>query len=313
MGAEGGHWSACTHIKLYGMNFAAFFARHLAYGLKPKSVLEFGCGLGTTTDFLARFVPGGSNVVCVEPEAMIGEVFGEGSAKGFPDRPVQLSMLSFNPDAKNCSDALFHPKMEFELVLSLEVAEHIPSEFESELVKRLAMATTKYLVFSAARPGQGGTGHLKGSMHNRTWWIEQFTNAERGEGRGKLKVLPQLSRGIRYITGWDRAYDFGTNLIAFGAPGVKDIEEIPQLAHDCSFLPRRIGHFVYGDADDRKYATEHNMSEYLELERPCKYEGTSDYETAQMTHRLWVEGQAQALWPELDLLIRRVRKRELKC
>merc|ERR1712194_321484 len=123
----------------------------------------------------------------------------------------------------------------FELVLSLEVAEHIPPEFQEELISRLAAATKKYLVFSAARPGQGGTGHIDESMHKRDWWIERFTSADRGTNAGKLHLLPQLSRGIRYITGWDRAYDFGTNLIAFGAPGVEDIVEIPQIAHDCSF------------------------------------------------------------------------------
>jgi len=316
MGTEGGEWSACTHIQIYGMNFASFFARHLAYGLKPKSVLEFGCGLGTTSDFLARFVPGGSNVVCVEPEAMLGEVFGEGSAQTFPNRPLQLSMLSFAPEARNCSDALYNPEMKFELVLSLEVAEHVPPEFTDELIQRLATATTKYLVFAAARPGQGGTGHIDESMHNRDWWIERFTSADRGPNAGKLHLLPQLSRGIRYVTGWaDRAYDFGTNLIAFGAPGVEDIIEIPQIAHDCSFYSRLIGKQVHGDKADKDYAEKHNMSLYLEIERPCddwnKKEKTLEEYNNKRAY--WVEGQAQALWPELDLLIRRVKSGELKC
>ena len=163
LGSDGGHWSACTHIQIYGTNFAAFFARHLAYGIQPKTVLEFGCGLGTTSDFLARFVPGGSKVVCVEPEAMLGEVFA--GSKWFPQRPIQLAMLSFAPEAKSCSDKLFSTEMQFELVLSLEVAEHVPPEHTAELIERLARATSKYLVFSAARPGQGGTDRFDDSMH----------------------------------------------------------------------------------------------------------------------------------------------------
>ncbi len=314
MGGKGGEWSACTHIKVYGMNFASFFARHLAYGLKPKSVLEFGCGLGTTSDFLARFVPGGSKVVCVEPEAMLGEVFGEGSAQAFPIRPLQLSMLSFAPEAQTCSDSLYNPRMEFELVLSLEVAEHVPPEFTDELIRRLATATTKYLVFAAARPGQGGTGHIDESMHDREWWIDRFQNADRGPGAGKLRLLPQLSRGMRYVTAWsERAYDFGTNLIAFGAPGVDDIEEIPQIAHDCSLngIQKKI---ISGDPADTNYAKKHNLTMSFELERPCDQEQT-DEEGKKYTEKRanWVEGHAQALWPELDLLIRRVRKGELKC
>lgn len=315
MGNEGGHWSACTHMQVYGMNFASFFARHLAYGLKPKSVLEFGCGLGTTSDFLARFVPGGSKVVCVEPEAMLGEVYGQGSSQTFPHRPMQLSMLSFSPEAKRCSDALFTPQMEFELVLSLEVAEHVPPEFTDELIQRLATATTKYLVFSAARPGQGGTGHIDESSHDRDWWIERFTNADRGPGTGKLHVLPQLSRGIRHVTGWDRAYDFGTNLIAFGAPGVEDIIEIPQIAHDCTFNPPwRVGPQIFGDKNDLDYATKNKLPLYLDIKRPCEVPKTEEERKAYFDQRrYWIEGQAQALWPELDLLIRRVQSQELKC
>lgn len=315
MGGNGGEWSACTHVKIYGMNFASFYARHLAYGLKPKSVLEFGCGLGTTSDFLARFVPGGSKVVCVEPEAMLGEVFGEGSAQTFPLRPLQLSMLSFAPEARKCSDALYNPEMKFELVISHEVAEHVPPKYTDELIQRLAMATTKYLIFSAARPGQAGTGHIDESMHDRDWWIERFTNENRGPGAGKLHVLPQLSRSIRYVTSYDeRAYDLGTNLIAFGAPGVEDIEEIPQIAYDCGFNPRPLDKILVGDAADKMYAATHNLSAHLVLERPCPYITNEDERKKYTTKRAhFVEGQAQALWPELDLLIRRVKRGEIKC
>ena len=315
MGGKGGEWSACTHVKLYGMNFASFYARHLAYGLKPKSVLEFGCGLGTTSDFLARFVPGGSKVVCVEPEAMLGEVFGEGSAQTFPHRPLQLSMLSFAPEARHCSDALYNPEMKFELVITHEVAEHVPAEYTDELIRRLATATTKYLIFSAARPGQGGTGHLDESMHDREWWIERFTSQDRGPDAGKLHLLPQLSRGIRYVTAYlDRGYDLGTNLIAFGAPGVEDIEEIPQIADDCEFNPRPMGAQVVGDPADKEYAAKHNLPPHLNLKRKCptwttEEEGKKYYE--KRAHL--IEGHAQALWPELDLLIRRVKRGEIKC
>eukprot|EP00957_Ditylum_brightwellii_P152379 11600746-Ditylum_brightwellii.AAC.1 len=205
--------------------------------------------------------------------------------------------------------------MKFELVLSLEVAEHVPPEYTDELIQRLATATTKYLVFAAARPGQGGTGHIDESMHDRNWWIERFTNANRGPGEGKLHLLPQLSRGIRYVTGYpDRSYDFGTNLIALGAPGVEDVDKIPQIAHDCSFNAKRTGKLVYGDAEDQKYAEKHNLPMHLELERSCNQDQTEEEKISydEKRHNL-VEGHAQALWPELDLLIRRVQRGELKC
>ncbi len=267
--------------------------------------------IGTTSDFLARFVPGagGSKVVCVEPEAMLGEVFA--GSEWFPQRPIQLAMMSFAPEAKSCSDKLFSTEMQFELVLSLEVAEHVPPEHTAELIERLARATSKYLVFSAARPGQGGTGHIDDSSHSREWWIDQFTSADRGEGKGKLRLLPQLSRGLRYVTSYtERAYDFGTNIIALGAPGVEDITAIPQIAHDCFFHTSRMTNKeVYGDAADKAYALEHNLPTYLELERPCALPSEED----KKKRVNWIEGQTQALWPELDLLIRRVKSGELKC
>mmetsp|Transcript_27370 Transcript_27370/g.40412 ORF Transcript_27370/g.40412 Transcript_27370/m.40412 type:complete len:429 (-) Transcript_27370:16-1302(-) len=326
MGSSGGEWSACTHIEKYGVNFAAFFARHLAFGLQPKSVLEFGCGLGTTSDYLARFVPnGGSKVVCIEPEPMLGEVL---NVRQFPHRPLQLSMLSFAPEAQSCANALYShsssssssrnskSSMQFDLVLSLEVAEHVPPEFQSQLIQRLAAATSKYLVFSAARPDQKGTGHLDESSKSRTWWIEHFEK----EG---LVYLPQLSRALRRVTATpERAYDLGKNLIAMGrVPAGVDIEEIPELAHDCLFYPKFNLNFrkmngtmakQYDDKEEQEYIAKHpekQMPPYLTLEQPCPFPTDEQMEKRQ----LWVEGQTQALWPELDLLIRQVKSGQLKC
>lgn len=243
----------------------------------------------------------------------MGEVFGEGSSVGFPLRPVQLSMMSFDPEARACADELFSPEMRFDLVLSLEVAEHVPPAFTGELIQRLAKATAKYLVFSAARPGQGGTGHIDESMHNRTWWIDSFTNADRGGGMGKLRYLPQLSRAMRHVTAYqERAYDLGTNLIALGAPGVEDVPDIPQIAHDCAFgqqVATSAG-VIEGDAMEKAYIEKHHLPQSLEVARPCP---PAESKEERLRRRYSVEGQAMALWPELDLLIRRVRSNELAC
>ncbi|KAL3912049.1 MAG: hypothetical protein SGARI_001349 [Bacillariaceae sp.] len=299
MGAEGGAWSACTHLQRYGMNFMPFLARHLAFGLQPKSVLEFGCGLGTMSDFLARFVPGGSQVVCVEPEPMLGEVFAQD--KPFPYRPLQLAMYSFAKETAGCSNSLFSTDMGFELVVSLEVAEHVPSEYTPELIRRLTAATSKYLVFAAARPGQGGTGHIDESMHDREWWIEQFTKT------GKLLYLPQLTLNMRWLTARpERAYDLGKNVIAFGALGVVDVPEVPQLAHDCFWNPTILHGDRTSDTDiEIQLAKQHGMNATIDIPK-CPAQDQS-------IRKRWVEGQQQALWPDLDLLERRVKSGQLKC
>jgi SAM-dependent methyltransferase len=59
----------------------------------------------------------------------------------------------------------------FDLALCLEVAEHLPPERADGLVADLC-SLSKRVVFSAAIPGQGGTGHV-----NEQWpayWVERF-------------------------------------------------------------------------------------------------------------------------------------------
>ena len=48
----------------------------------------------------------------------------------------------------------------FDLVQSLEVAEHIEAQFADQFVRNLARHAAKYLLFSAAVPGQGGEYHV---------------------------------------------------------------------------------------------------------------------------------------------------------
>ncbi len=48
----------------------------------------------------------------------------------------------------------------YELTFCLELAEHLPKDQADVLCTILADSTNKTLVFSAATPGQGGSGHL---------------------------------------------------------------------------------------------------------------------------------------------------------
>ena len=49
---------------------------------------------------------------------------------------------------------------EYDWVMSLEVAEHVPAEYESTLVDNLARPAREGIVFSWATPGQGGFHHV---------------------------------------------------------------------------------------------------------------------------------------------------------
>lgn len=59
----------------------------------------------------------------------------------------------------------------FDLVLCLEVAEHLPESCATDLVGSL-VALGPCVLFSAAVPGQGGTGHVNEQWPS--WWIARF-------------------------------------------------------------------------------------------------------------------------------------------
>ena len=49
---------------------------------------------------------------------------------------------------------------EHDLVLCLEVGEHIPKEYEQTFIDNLCNASREWLILSWAIPGQGGDGHV---------------------------------------------------------------------------------------------------------------------------------------------------------
>lgn len=59
----------------------------------------------------------------------------------------------------------------FDLVMCLEVAEHLPKHAaHNALLATLAKSTDSVLIFSAAQPGQPGTGHI--NPQPQSYWIE---------------------------------------------------------------------------------------------------------------------------------------------
>jgi hypothetical protein len=60
-----------------------------------------------------------------------------------------------------------------DLVMCLEVAEHLPKRDALNcLLPTLIQSTENMIVFSAAQPGQEGTGHV--NLQPQFYWIEQF-------------------------------------------------------------------------------------------------------------------------------------------
>jgi SAM-dependent methyltransferase len=62
----------------------------------------------------------------------------------------------------------------FDLAYCFEVAEHLPPQLGQRLVRYLA-ELAPLVIFTAAQPGQGGTGHINEQPKN--YWVEQFQKA----------------------------------------------------------------------------------------------------------------------------------------
>ena len=109
--------------------------------LNPKSVIDIGCGVGTWT---AQFLRNGASTVL-----------------GVDGDYVDRKML-------HLPQTMFRP---FDLAISLEVAEHLPAASATSFIRSLTKSS-KFVIFSAAHPGQGGVGHI-----NEQWpsyWASIF-------------------------------------------------------------------------------------------------------------------------------------------
>jgi len=121
--------------------------------LKPGSVCDVGCGRGT---WLAVFRELGVTDVC-----------------GVDGDYVNRDELEILPEEFVAADLERGLELDrrFDLVLSLEVAEHLPEESAAGLVDSL-VALAPVVLFSVALPGQWGYGHVHHQCPD--YWNDHF-------------------------------------------------------------------------------------------------------------------------------------------
>ncbi|MEI6790924.1 MAG: methyltransferase domain-containing protein [Myxococcaceae bacterium] len=120
---------------------------------KPQSIIDVGCGPG---NWLRAFHQAGIQ----DYKGIDGEWF----------RKEQLVIPPDNFSSVDLSRA-FSFERNYDLALSLEVAEHLPESSADTFIKCLCQLAPA-VIFSAAIPGQGGTLHL-----NEQWsdyWVRKF-------------------------------------------------------------------------------------------------------------------------------------------
>lgn len=184
--------------------------------VKPARVIDVGAGEG---HWLLAFEQLGAEVIGLDGSYVTSSPLG--------DRFVPHDLATPLPE---------HLAGRFDLALSLEVAEHLPPRRAAGFVRDLCQLAP-VIVFSAAIPGQGGTGHV-----NEQWpsyWTELF-EAEGFAVSGALRF--ELWNDDR-VENWYRQ-----NLLVAVAPSAADAPELAELLRSPLAPPWPIVHPVLYNA-----------------------------------------------------------------
>lgn len=114
-----------------------------------KTAVDIGCGNGEYTKLLLS-----KGILCVGYD-------------GSPRTPEITQGLCSIKDFSEPQDLC-----QYELVLSLEVGEHIPAKYENVFIDNLCQASTKFICMSWAIEGQNGLGHF--NCRNNDYIIAKF-------------------------------------------------------------------------------------------------------------------------------------------
>jgi SAM-dependent methyltransferase len=119
--------------------------------IKPKSIIDVGCGQGIWLRNIADVFKSCKDLYAIDLSSN--------------DKPYleflkeDTGGVSFVFLEQNLANVAKLPDREFDLIICLEVLEHLPFSAALQLIQDFAKKT-KFLLFSAAVPGQGGTHHI---------------------------------------------------------------------------------------------------------------------------------------------------------
>jgi SAM-dependent methyltransferase len=183
----GWQWLIYNPVVYYGFERAArrnapLFAQALQRCIPGvERTLDVGCGTG---EYVAALRIAGVEAIGVEYSQRLRR---RCVRKGIDVYPFDLAQATPLP-----------PGAPFDLAYSLEVAEHVSEDFSDALVAYLARASDR-IVFTAAQPGQGGTGHI--NEQPREYWVEKFH--EQSRLRLDADATSALARELRRLGAFD--------------------------------------------------------------------------------------------------------------
>jgi len=135
---ERGYWEGVDKSKHLFDERLANSILHLIIKNQLSEVMDFGCGDGSYTKLLND-----NGVPCM-------------GVDGNPNTP---KLSGSTCTVLDLSKPITHLR-KVDLVLCLEVGEHIPLEYEHILLNNITDHTNKAIIMSWAIPGQGGFGHV---------------------------------------------------------------------------------------------------------------------------------------------------------
>jgi cyclopropane fatty-acyl-phospholipid synthase-like methyltransferase len=126
---------------------------------KPKSVIDYGCGIGA---YLESALNNG-----------IGEIKGFDIGGDNVKKYTEESVLPYI-EYLDCTIPLITKK--YDCVISLETAEHIEPSSTDQFVENICNSSSfeSTIIFSGAPPGQSGSGHI--NCQTKEFWIDKFSS-----------------------------------------------------------------------------------------------------------------------------------------
>jgi len=149
--------------------------------LDPKNILDIGCGPG---HFVESLRDAGLDAKGIDIDDRVKD-------KDYLEYKSIFDMTDDNAD----------------IVMCIEVAEHIEEDKADLVVDKVCKATNKILLWTAAQPGQGGIGHI--NCQPKQYWLDKFLKSGMTHDVETQDQLIKYMKSGRYM-GW-----FVNNLLVF--------------------------------------------------------------------------------------------------
>lgn len=182
--------------------------------IHPKKVLDIGCGSGTWLSVAKKI----NNCII----------------KGIDGIKVKADMFEIDESEftlRNLTEPI-ELKETFDLVICLEVAEHLP-EFSAKILVETLTEHADIVLFSAAIPGQGGQNHL--NEQPPKFWQSQFQN----KGYLAFDILRDYFWDNSKVEWW-----YKQNMFIYAKPKYKNLFGIPSNDLQLKVHPDLLKHKV---------------------------------------------------------------------